>query len=144
MKMLIVPTSASGTAAIEAAEDGANTTWHAQSSSATAASSGATLDLTGSTLVSLNFDQASHLSIYYLNVTSAPAGDYAFFCEHFPTEFEGSAGHYLKDAADASIEPTGQNRPGGQLPAHSLELRPVTFPSFPAAHSTGESEIPSQ
>jgi len=46
------------------------------------------------------------------------AGAIAFFCEHFPTEFEKTE-HYLKDTTGSDIEPVAQVPEGGGGHGHS-------------------------
>jgi zinc transporter ZupT len=63
---------------------------------------GGTLVPQANTCYQLNFDQNDYRTVF--TVDARNAAHIAFFCEHFPTEFERDA-HFFKDLAGEDIEP---------------------------------------
>jgi zinc transporter ZupT len=63
---------------------------------------GTLMPQTNTSCYQLNFDQNDYRTVF--TVDTQGAAHIAFFCEHFPTEFERDA-HYFKDIAGEDIEP---------------------------------------
>lgn len=76
--------------------------------------SGSEVSLVGSQLKASRwvFDNSTWVSVYY--VKPDDDGDYAFFLEHHPVEFE-DAFHYLKDESGADIEPGWVHSDGDEV-----------------------------
>jgi len=61
--------------------------------------------LASSKAISLNFDQGKESTVF--NVEIKKSGEYTFFTEHMPFEFEADE-HFFKDASNNDVEPIAQ------------------------------------
>ena len=81
-------------------------------------------------LYNMELDQDSYLTIFNLKVGAD--GNYAFFAQHLPTEFERDS-HYLKDQAGEDIKPIAEmpaKPTGGDVGLTVLVTAVVAFVSF--------------
>lgn len=67
------------------------------------------------TAYTLTFDDAKDMTIFTVEITAA--GQYAFFTEHMPFEFEADE-HFFKDLAGLDVEPIAQKPDTGHAHHH--------------------------
>ena len=83
MKMVIVKTTSGDEAGVEAVEEDAETYW---SRNANVVSGAADADLRNSVMYNLKFDHETWMTMFTIKFEEA--GYYAFFCEHYLSEFK--------------------------------------------------------
>lgn len=119
MKMVILEA-----ADIEAVEETAEELLEADAS--TAASDGDVLTASD-VAYTLTFDDEQDVTVF--NVEIATAGQYTFFTEHMPFEFEADE-HFFKDLAAGDVEPIAQEPDTGHGHHHHGEFDPHAWQSI--------------
>ena len=74
----------------------------------------------------LNFDQKKESTVF--NVDIKEDGQYIFFTEHMPFEFEATQ-HFFKDVSNSDVEPIAQVPDEGE--GHHLSLIHISEPTRP-------------
>lgn len=119
MKMVILESGD-----IEAVEETAEELLEAEAS--TAASDGDVLTVSDMAYT-LNFDPSKDMTIFTVEI--ANDGQYTFFTEHMPFEFEANE-HFLKDLAAADVEPIAQEPESAHGHHHHGEYDPHAWQSI--------------
>jgi len=109
---------------IEAVEDTAEELLEADA--ATAASDGDVL-MASDMAYTLNFDGSQDMTVFTVEI--ATAGQYTFFTEHMPFEFEADE-HFFKDLAGVDVEPIAQEPDTGHAHHHHGEFDPHAWQSI--------------
>jgi UTP--glucose-1-phosphate uridylyltransferase len=99
MKMVALPASSWTSTVLSSLESSGNS---ALATTCVDVNSGGTITPQANKCYRLVFDQSSAESSYTIAATGI--SNVAFFCEHYPTEFENTD-HYLKDASNQDVEP---------------------------------------
>lgn len=111
MVLAVVPLKESGIQGLEAGEASAEKLFQGTP----VLLKGSTLHLAAQGLYSLAFNQDASVTVFTLKVDKP--GNYGFFTEHLPTEFEAGE-HYLKDSQGAEVEPQAQEPEGADHHHH--------------------------
>ena len=109
---------------IEAVEETAEEILEAKAS--TTAADGDVLTASD-TAYTLTFDDSKDMTIFSVEIASA--GQYTFFTEHMPFEFEADE-HFFKDIARADVEPIAQEPDSGHGHHHHGEFDPHAWQSI--------------
>ena len=79
------------------------------------------------TAYKLTFDDSKDMTIFSVEIASA--GQYTFFTEHMPFEFEANE-HFFKDLAAADVEPIAQEPDSGHAHHHHGAFDPHAWQSI--------------
>ena len=109
---------------IEAVEETAEEILEAKAS--TTAADGDVLTASD-TAYTLTFDDSKDMTIFSVEIASA--GQYTFFTEHMPFEFEANE-HFFKDLSRADVEPIAQEPDTGHGHHHHGEFDPHAWQSI--------------
>ena len=109
---------------IEAVEEAAEDILEADAS--TTATGGDVLTVSD-TAYTLTFDDSKDMTIFSVEIASA--GQYTFFTEHMPFEFEANE-HFFKDLAAVDIEPIAQEPESGHAHHHHGAFDPHAWQSL--------------
>ena len=109
---------------IEAVEEAAEEILEAEAS--TTATGGDVLTVSD-TAYTLTFDASKDMTIFSVEIASA--GQYTFFTEHMPFEFEANE-HFFKDLAAVDVEPIAQEPDSGHAHHHHGAFDPHAWQSL--------------